>query len=138
MKKVDRDLSKQVAEAIGADTQSAWRKAWLALQEDSDLEDALYVEGWAVLLDNLLVIEHGWVELNGRIVDPARWDRDLVYFPALRFDKEQVLDALVDSAELPVTWRYGPRLRDNPAYHHAWQEACKLTQSRIGQANRVN
>jgi hypothetical protein len=137
MKQVDRKLSRQVAKAIGAAQRSAWRKACLALQLDSDLEDGLYVEGWAVLVDSRLVIEHGWVELNGRIVDPTRWDREVAYFPALRFDKEQVLEALVDCPELPVTWRCGPRLWDNRAYHQAWQEARAFSRSRLVNARQL-
>jgi hypothetical protein len=95
------------------------------------LEKGFYIEGWAVILDSLLVIEHAWIELAGRIVDPTRWASGLAYFPALRFDKGQVLDALVDCAKLPLAWRSGQSLQENPAYHQASRDARALAQSQL-------
>lgn len=46
--------------------------------------DADYVEGLAVMGKGL-VIEQGWVEKNGVIVDPTLPHGDLDYFPGLRF-----------------------------------------------------
>jgi hypothetical protein len=129
--KVDRNLSHRVAGVVGGKPQSGWHTACLALRSDSQLEKGFYVEGWAVLLDSLLVIEHAWIELAGRIVDPTRWASGLAYFPALRFDKDQLLDALVDSAKLPLSWRSGQSLRDNPAYHQASRDARALAQSQL-------
>ena len=133
MMQVDRELARRVAETIEAESQSAWRKALLALQADPAVEEGLYVEGWAVLLDSLLIIEHGWLEIEGQIVDPTRWDRHVAYFPALRFDRDQVLEVLVDCPDLPVTWRCGPRIWDSPTYHQAWQDAFALAQSNLAQ-----
>jgi hypothetical protein len=134
---VDCELSRRVAEAVGGKPQSAWRTACLALRSHLQLEKGFYVEGWAVTLDNLLVIEHGWIELVGRIVDPTRWASELAYYPVLRFDKDQLLQALVDCPRLPIAWHRGARLQDNPAYHRSWQEACALAQSQLAQAKEV-
>lgn len=135
--KVDCELSHRVAGVVGDKPQSSWHTACLALRSDAQLEKGFYVEGWAVILDNLLVIEHAWIELAGRIIDPTRWARGLAYFPALRFDKDQLLDALVDCAELPLAWRCGVSLQDNPSYHQASQDARVLAQSQLAQAKEA-
>jgi hypothetical protein len=127
--KVDRELSHHIADGVGDSPQSGWRTARLALQSDSRLEQGFYVEGWAVILDNHLVIEHAWIELAGRIVDPTRWVSGLAYFPALRFDKDQLPEATVDSAKLPLAWRYGAGVQDNPAYRQASRDARALAQA---------
>jgi hypothetical protein len=127
--KVDCELSHRVAGVVADKPQSGWHTACLALRSDSQLEKGFYVEGWAVILDNLLVIEHAWIELAGRIVDPTRWASGLAYFPALRFDKDQLLDAVVDCAKLPLAWHCGVSLQDNPAYQQASRDARALAQS---------
>jgi hypothetical protein len=48
--------------------------------------NADYVEGLAVLA-KVMVIEHGWVEKDGVIIDPTLPHDDLHYFPGLRFLK---------------------------------------------------
>lgn len=113
LKPVDYELSQQIAEAVKAELKACWRNAFMGLYE---LPDATYVEGWAVTLWGLLVIEHGWLEYQGKIVDPtaALWDelRGMVYFPGLRFDRDQAREGMEKSAtcepgDLPIAWRYG-------------------------------
>jgi hypothetical protein len=137
MMDVDRELSRRAAESLGNGPQSAWRTACRVLRSVSELKDAFYVEGWAVTLDNRLVIEHAWIEIEGKIIDPTRWHSKMAYFPVLRFDRNQVLEALAECPKLPVNWRGGARLRDNPAYHRAWKDARALAQSQLAQAKRA-
>ncbi len=135
---VDKKLSGFVAGEIGSKDFSAWHRAWLAQQLVSELENSLYVEGWAVVPDSSLVVEHAWLELNGCIVDPARWDRSLTYFPALRFDKKQLLDAMVQQPILPVSWRSTASLPANADYYRARQAACAFAQARLENRTRVS
>ena len=134
--KTDRELSQRIAGVVG-NTKNGWHTACVALRSDPQLVKGFYVEGWAVILDNRLVIEHAWIELAGRIVDPTRWARGLAYFPVLRFDKDQMLDALVDCAALPLAWRCGVSLQDNPAYHQASQDARAFARSQLAQAKEA-
>lgn len=127
---VDRELSRRVEAAVRDKPHSPWRTACRALRSRSELEGAFYVEGWAVALNSKLVVEHAWLELGGRIIDPTRWNYDLAYFPVLRFDKRQMLEALADYPKLPITWRGSSCLQDNPAYHQAWRNARALARSR--------
>ena len=135
--KVNFQLSHRLAEIVGDKPQNGWQSAYLALRSDSQLETGFYIEGWAVIPHDLLVIEHAWIELAGRIVDPTRWAHGLAYFPALRFDRDQLLDALVDCAKLPLSWRCGVRQQDNPAYNQASQDARALAQSQRAQAKKT-
>ena len=54
-----------------------------------ELAGAVYVEGYAVIeraSGRGLVIEHGWIEHDGRIVDPTlHGERETAYFAGLRF-----------------------------------------------------
>jgi hypothetical protein len=126
---VDRDLSHSVSESVGTQPESAWRTAWRALHSRADLAHGLYVEGWAVTPNGADLFEHGWLEIDGRIVDPMRWDMQLAYFPVLRFDRRQLSEASVDRPNLPVTWRHDSRQRPNPAYRRAWHAAHTLAKS---------
>ena len=117
--KVNCQLSHRLAEVVGDKPQRGWQTACLALRSDSQCETRFYIEDWAVIRDSLLLIEHAWIELADRIVDPTRWARGLAYYPALRFEKDQLLDAFVDCAKLPLAWRCGVSLQDNRAYHQA-------------------
>ena len=128
---VDKELSGHVAGELGSGDRSAWRKAWLALQTVSELENGLYVEGWAVALDNPLVFEHAWLEFDGSLVDPTRWDRKLIYFSGLRFDKDQLLDAAARHPLLPVSWHNTDSLPGIEAYHRARKAACSLAESML-------
>ena len=103
----------------------------MALQTVSELENGLYVEGWAVSLDNPLVFEHAWLELNGCVVDPARWNRKLTYFPGVRFDRDQLLDAAAKHPLLPVSWQNTASFSGIEAYQGARKAACVLVESML-------
>ena len=51
----------------------------------------------------VLILEHGWVELDGEIIDPTLPEADMPYFPGLRF----VGKAGLEEAENP--WDVGVR-----------------------------
>jgi hypothetical protein len=74
--------------------------------------DADYVEGLAVI-GKALVIEHGWVERDGMIVDPTRPRDEMDYFPGLRFKGQRGLAEAVQipkpertSEDLPIFYRF--------------------------------
>jgi hypothetical protein len=58
---------------------NAWRVA-MRLREEG--KPAVYVEGFAVRNKSF---EHGWVELDGEIIDVTLPDDDYTYFAGLRF-----------------------------------------------------
>jgi hypothetical protein len=92
---VDRELSARVAKAVQASPTLRWYNAWRALALSQkpgtralaikQLKAASYIEGWVVTLDPLdLPREHGWLELEDKLIDPMMFDRPVAYFPGLR------------------------------------------------------
>ena len=123
---IDRRISERLAETLNIDSRDCWRCAWVCLRA-LPLHGALYVEGWAVATG--LLIEHAWIEVRDCIVDPALWDREVRYFPGLRFDRRAVRRELarktpgVKAGGLPLAWRYGWRGTGSPAYMVAYRAA---------------
>lgn len=83
---VDLELSRQVTASISPDASRCYWNAHAAALALG--EDAHYCEGWALLPMPLapgqkayIAVAHGWVELNGRIIDTAG-AAALAYFPS--------------------------------------------------------
>jgi hypothetical protein len=132
---VDRRISERLAETLDMDARDCWRCSWLCLRA-LPLHGALYVEGWAVA-DGLLV-EHAWIEVRDRIVDPTLHDRQVRYFPGLRFDRRAVRREMaraapsVKAGALPVAWRYGWRGTASPEYMAAYRAALAWASRMVG------
>ncbi len=68
---LDLSLSLTIARRTGAVPKRCWGNALAALRMQRTLQEACYVEGWAVFTKPL-AIENGWVELpDNRIIDPT-------------------------------------------------------------------
>ena len=103
-------------------------KVVLALPEYADAE---YVEGLAVI-EKAVVIEHGWVEKDGVIVDPTLPDKPLDYFPGLRFRGQRGLaEALkipkpeYTTEDFPIFFRFGWGGIDSPEFRAALTAAYR-------------
>ena len=137
----DHATSKRLAKLIGAKPKQCWRNAVLALPGLPAA--ARYVEGFITFgtADHPLriAIEHGWVELEGRIIDPTLTEGDSEYFAGVRYPSSTILSAVRRrTLDLPIAWPGGrglKRLRkgwggwDPEAYyaaHRAALEACGL------------
>ncbi len=81
---VNRELSEQVAQAIKAKVGQCYANAAFALlhsdqatfaslhsREGNPLCEARYVEGVVVCDDDGKPIDHGWLELDGEVIDPT-------------------------------------------------------------------
>lgn len=76
-------------------------------------EEADYVEG-VIVPRNHVVTEHGWVELNGVVIDPTLPHDGLQYFPGLRFRGQRGLAEAMQipkpkrtKEDFPVFYRFG-------------------------------
>src|SRR6266700_2925575 len=85
-----------LAQAIDAEKRQCWRNAMLAIMTQENLRHAHYVEGWAIP-EHGIPIEHGWLEIEEEasilVLDPTLvllGDRNVAYFPGLRFSYEEV------------------------------------------------
>jgi hypothetical protein len=76
--------SKRVCRAIRAGRRRCWLNARKAIERLEEYAQARYVEGWAVTERGALV-EHGWIVLDGKIIDPTLPENVATYFPGLEF-----------------------------------------------------
>lgn len=94
---------------------------------------ATYVEGFAVAREGpKMALEHAWLEFEGVILDPTLPDRDLVYFPSLRFSGREGLAAAAAIPKkdwdppVPIFFRFGFGGYDHPEFRAARETAEKL------------
>lgn len=137
--KKNKEESSRVRKLIRAKAKQCYLSAFRVIQSIQEYADADYIEGMAVV-DGVLPIEHGWVEMNGEIIDPTLPDDDLAYFAGLRFKgglgiaKAFHIPKPDYCEDLPIFYRFGWGGIDSPefraacvaAYRHAGNEFMAL------------
>lgn len=143
MTEVDLDLSMRVRRALRAGMRRSYTEAWRAVTEPvlPELAGALYVEGHAITRDSWpMMMERGWVELNGRIVETMDIESERpvfgLYFPGLRYDAEEAGRLGRELGEVPIGWQlYGWGGYEHPAMLGsalaAWQAIDRMTPGRV-------
>lgn len=123
--------SERVRKVIGSRVKQCYANAFRVVLAVPEYADAEYVEGMVVNQGGM-VLEHGWVEKNGVIVDPTSPDEPLVYFPGLRFRGQQGLaEALAIPKpgrwceDLPIFYRFGWAGIDSPEFRAASSAAYR-------------
>ena len=109
---VNQKLSKAVAQRT--DVRTKWGQSFNnAFKVLDRLPDAVYVEGYALAGSPLIQVEHGWVEYQGKIIDPTFPKGVAHYEPGLRFTRNELHEAMYTipknshTADLPVFYRFG-------------------------------
>ena len=128
----DKIESARVRRLIRAKPKRCYRNAYRVIFEIPDYYDADYVEGLVVRFSPI-VVEHGWVQKDGVIIDPTLTHDDVTYFPGLRFKGAAGTgrgygssQAGMDNEDFPILYRFGFGGIDSPefraalaaAYHH--------------------
>jgi hypothetical protein len=83
-------------------------------------ESPVYVEGWAV--DQIgLVLEHGWIEDRGQMIEVTLEMPFLAYFPGVRYSMEELGQIMkyIPSPKLPLVG-YGPHRSGSWGGGHGW------------------
>ena len=125
---LDREMSSRIARRVRARVRRCWHNAAVAVHHLGDV--ALYVEGWVIVnRRDPYIIEHGWCEVAGRIVDPSYTDYvtrgisplepPVAYFAGLRLSAAEAAEALT-AQRLPVAW-----FDTNPTYDAAFSAAWR-------------
>lgn len=121
----DFERSARLAKRVRAQQRRCWRNAALAVSHLGPA--ARYVEGWVVTTGTVPhVIEHGWCELDGQIIDPTYVPEvnseapPAAYFVGARFTPQQAERAL--SERLPITYEREPESHWR-AFEAAWRAA---------------
>lgn len=107
--------SKRVNRLIRARVGHCYSNAFRVVLIVPEYANAEYVEGMAVNTSTGLVVEHGWIEKDGQIVDPTLPDEPMAYFPGLRFKGREGLaqamsipkPAQAKPRDLPIFLRFG-------------------------------
>jgi len=99
------DLSIQVKRLIKSVPKQCYKNAFMAINRIDLLAGALYVEGWGVTEGiHSLAIEHGWIELNNKIIDPTIPGEILEYYPVKKYTRDEMRAAYQKNNELPFMW----------------------------------
>lgn len=118
----DPVLSDKIARHVRARYRRCWTNAACSVSLLG--RSASYVEGWVVVnRHHPIVIEHGWCEVDGRVVDPtytpfvSNLEPPLGYFGGLRFTAREA-EANLERGRLPIAW-----MRNDVTYARAFDRA---------------
>ncbi len=121
----DFERSVWLARRVRAQHRRCWRNAALAVSHLGPA--ARYVEGWIVTAGTVPhVIEHGWCEVDGQIIDPTYAPHvsldtpPAAYFVGARFTPRQAEAALRE--RLPIVFEREPQSHWR-AFEAAWRTA---------------
>jgi len=118
---VNRELSFEIAKKTKADSWATWKNAVKAINY-LEGQPVAYIEGWIVLdeKNGSLVVEHGWLELKGEIIDPTAYRTTVHYFPGVKIDPPP--------KELPALKSFGSLSKEYyKNYPAAYQKALALS-----------
>ncbi|GIW44658.1 MAG: hypothetical protein KatS3mg077_1940 [Candidatus Binatia bacterium] len=123
----DVEASAELARRVRAQHRRCWRNAALAVSHLGS--GARYVEGWVVTGGTVpYVIEHGWCEFDGRVVDPTYvpWvtpeEPPVAYFAGASFTPAQAERALLH--KLPIALEHEQSVHWR-AFEWAWRDATR-------------
>ena len=115
-----------------------WNNAARVLTRHPDYEDATYVEGLVVNSAGV-VIEHGWLERDGRVIDPTLPEKPFHYVAGLRIAGAAGLREAIDcfptddeAEAFPLFYRFGWVGMRHPGVWAAWQSAMALSEGLRG------
>ncbi|MDX2215690.1 MAG: hypothetical protein SFY66_20680 [Oculatellaceae cyanobacterium bins.114] len=98
---LDEGLSVAIAQQIKSKAKTPFENAYRAALAT---EGAVYVQGFIILGKSAKIIEHGWIEVDDRIIDPTfphfnKVAADLHYFSAQRLTVKQLKAAIEEARE---------------------------------------
>lgn len=125
MKTKDKSESARAKRLVASKPKQCYINAARIVLHIPEYAEADYVEGLAVI-GRVMVIEHGWVEKDGMIVDPTLPHDNLDYFPGLRFKGQRGLAEAMKipkpkrtKEDFPIFYRFGWGGVDSPEFREA-------------------
>lgn len=133
---IDTETATTVARRVRARARRCWRNAACAVHHLGPT--ARYVEGWVVVhRRDPYVIEHGWCEVDGRIVDPSYTEYvtrgvsplelPVAYFPGFRYSQRAAASAVTQN-RLPIALNAGTGPYED-AFRAAWQHVAERAEA---------
>jgi hypothetical protein len=128
---LDREASNDIARHVRAKFRRCWTNAACSVALLG--EGGRYAEGW-IIVNRVqpVVIEHGWCEVEGRIIDPtytpyvSHLEPPLGYFAGMYFSASEAAAAL-HRGTLPIAWLRSTRAYES-AFFAAWEESARRMQ----------
>lgn len=111
-KNVDESIRLSQDKRVGVTPKQCFYNSANVLFHIPEYSEASYVEG-IVLIKKKLLLEHGWVEKGGEIIDPTLPDHGIIYFPGLRFEGTLGLSKALRipkgeaTEDFPIFYRFG-------------------------------
>lgn len=137
MIKLDRIRSAEVADLIKAEQQACFRNAFFAA---GLIKGSLYVEGFGVIRDIGVPLEHGWIETpEGTVIDPTWYDQKAAigYFPLKKWTMDEFIDdAIKTKGRLPVAFILN--LVTLEAYAQAFEDVAQWLGVSLTEVEDVN
>lgn len=121
--RINAELAGRLAAEVQAEPKMCYRNSAMAMFVMAGWKPQLqvtYVEGWLAILGGRVPIEHGWLLVEGDIVDVTLLDKSEAghYHPVLRFNADQVLQQVERYGKMPLFGNNHAGLR---AMNSAWQ-----------------
>lgn len=89
--RMDREEAVRLASLIGSQPKECFKNSAVALFASSE-EGMVYVEGIAAILEGMLFIEHGWLQVGDRIIDVTLPDLEAPdYHPIFEYSRDAVM-----------------------------------------------
>ena len=116
--------SKRICKLVRAKPQQCYYNAFRVIMEIPEYAEADYVEG--IISSGGLLMEHGWIEKDGVVVDPTLPLGEQVYFSGLRFTGRTGLAKAIKipkprhtREDFPIFYRFGWGGIDSPEFRAA-------------------
>lgn len=135
-KNVEKSLQLTKDKRAKVKKRECYYNAFKAVQYVPEYAQADYVEGFAVFPEGL-VIEHGWVESAGEVIDPTLSTDEIVYFLGLRCEGQLELSRLMgdtQSVGVPFFYAFGWGGHDHAGFREARRLAMAYSDTVIARA----
>jgi len=113
--------SKDFSTALFVQHKQCWRNSILALITCLD-EEWNYHEGFIVMKNPIIFLEHGWCESEEEIVDVTLPEENLIYVTAVSFSYEDTYENVVNEWNIPFL-QHTSSFRNSRYFFEALQQA---------------
>ena len=143
-KNVELSLVLSKDKRIKAKPKQCWYNCFKTLMYCREYEyDAVYVEG--IFVDSVYCFEteHGWLEIDGQIVDPTLPMYDGVYFPGLRYKgMPELSTAMREASErkssgVPIFYAFGRGGHDSPEFRSSREASMAFLRAIVARRNET-
>jgi len=137
-KNIELSLKLSKDKRIGVRSQECYYNCYKTLSHCEEFQNAFYVEG---ICFSGFTFEHGWLEIDGQIVDPTLPEDQGIYFPGLRFQGLPGLSEAMRipkdgcSEDFPIFYRFGWGGKESTEFHSTREASMAFMQAMIARRN---